>query len=109
MKFARLLCACTLILLGSVPLYASWCESCDPSNPPHGCMSTPGSNTICMFGQDYCESIWISGCARITDADEPVLTDWTVASIEVSRPDGTKVVTAPVAIAEADDRPADLQ
>ena len=71
MKFARLLCACALMLLGSVPLYAN-CETCDPWNPPHGCNVTPGSYTICMYHIDYCETIWISGCDRFTANDATV-------------------------------------
>ena len=42
-------------------------------------------------------------CTGFTEHSAPaVLAEWTVASIEVSRPtEGTKVVTAPAAVAEA--------
>ena len=103
MKLIRLTIVCSLLLLAAVPSFALPCNSCTGSEYPY-CESTPGSGTRCRFGIDTCTTISAPNCTNFTDqgAEPAMLAEWTVASIEISRPvDGTKVVTSPAAIADA--------
>jgi hypothetical protein len=56
-----------------------------------------------VIGIDTCEERLASSCNPFTDpVATAVLAEWTVASVEVSRPAaGTKVVTSSAAIADA--------
>jgi hypothetical protein len=80
MKLTRIVLACTLLLLASFPVFAlPQCKEC----VNNVCMVVPGTfeyckyvNGVCTFSTDRCS----------VSRAEPVLTDWTVASIEISRP-----------------------
>lgn len=103
MKLIRLTLACSLLLLAAVPSFAIGCRSCDGEVYPY-CVSTPNSKTRCNIGPDYCFTESAPFCTNFSEqATAPaVLAEWTVASIEISRPaEGTKVVTSPAAVAEA--------
>ena len=103
MKLIRLTLVCSLLLLAATPSFAIGCRSCDGPVYPY-CISTPDSGTRCQIGQDYCFTQPSSFCTGFSerDAAPAVLAEWTVASIEISRPaEGTKVVTAPGSIAGA--------
>lgn len=103
MKLLRLTLVCSLLLLAATPSYAIICRSCDGDVYPY-CISTPDSGTRCQIGPDYCFTQSAPFCSGFSDhaAAPAVLAEWTVASIEISRPaEGTKVVTAPAAVADA--------
>jgi hypothetical protein len=102
MKLLRFALVCCLLLITASPSFAIECSSCTAPDPPY-CESTPGSGTRCRFHIDWCETISAPSCTGFTEESvAPVLAEWTVASIEVSRPaEGTKVVTSPAAIAES--------
>jgi hypothetical protein len=106
MKLLRLSLGCTLLLLAAFPSFALSCKTCDDF-VINQCNLTPGSGTRCLFHIDYCETVSSSFCVNLADnrSPSPILADWSVASIEISRPDGTKVVTAPVALAKARTHP----
>lgn len=101
MKLLRLICACTLLLLTAVPLFALPCETCVPEGGVN-CEETPGSGTRCMWHIDYCETVSAPNCSPLASGQaQPVLADFVVASIEVKRPaQGTAVVAAPAVVAE---------
>jgi len=104
MKLLRLSLVCSLLLLAASPLFALPCSSCTAPDPPY-CESTPDSGTRCLFHIDWCEDRSAPLCTGLMEgsAAPAVLAEWTVASIEISRPaEGTKVVTAPTAVAKAD-------
>lgn len=102
MKLFRFALVCSLLLLAASPSFAIGCSTCTAPDPPY-CESNPGSGTRCQFGIDWCNEVSAPNCTRFADEPAPaMLAEWTVASIEVSRPaDGTKVVTAPAALAQA--------
>ena len=112
MKLLRLTVVCSLLLLAAVPSFAIGCRSCDGDVYPY-CISTPDSGTRCEIGQDYCftrPSSFCTGFSEEQAAAPAVLAEWTVASVEISRPsDGTKVVTAPAVVADAGLPTATLQ
>jgi hypothetical protein len=91
MKLTRLIVACTLLLLASVPLFAlPTCKACDTNNR---CVGSPNSGDKCVFVNGLCDT---APAACVSFAPEPVLADWSVASIEISRPVlDSKVVTTP--------------
>jgi len=103
MKPLRLTLVCSLLFLAASPLFAFPCESCTAPDPPY-CESTPDSGTRCSFGIDWCDTVSAPFCTGLMEGAAPaVLSEWTVASIEISRPaEGTKVATAPTAVAQAD-------
>jgi hypothetical protein len=109
MKLLRISLVCTLLLLAATPSFALGCTTCVDGDP-YGCDSTPGSGTRCLFHIDYCEnrSASCNGLAEQT-ADVPTLADWTVASIEVSRPADAQVANAQTAAAKADAHVASLK
>lgn len=102
MKLLRLTLVCSLLFLAASPSFALPCRSCDGPEYPY-CVSTPDSGTRCRIGVDWCETISAPLCTGFTEESAPaVLAEWTVASIEISRPaEGTKVVTSPAAVADA--------
>ena len=103
MKLLRFTLVCSLLLLASSPLFALPCSSCTAPDPPY-CESTPGSGTRCLFHIDWCETRSAPLCNGLAHESAPaILAEWTVASIEISRPaEGTKAVTSPAAVAQAD-------
>ena len=103
MKLLRFALAFSLLLLAASPSFALPCSSCTAPDPPY-CESTPGSGTRCLFHIDWCEDKSAPLCnGLMEESATAVLAEWTVSSIEVSRPaEGTKVVTAPGALVEAD-------
>jgi hypothetical protein len=103
MKLIRLTLVCSLLLLAAVPSFAITCSTCID----RVCQETPGTGTRCRPVINGCQTVLLPNC---TPPPAPVmLSEWTVASIEISRPAaGTKVVTTPAAVAEAAS-PATLQ
>ncbi len=111
MKLVRLTLVCSLLLLVAVPSYAIPCSTCIERQ----CVSTPGSLTRCRPIIDIfpaCETVVNLNCVGFTDdtAEPAMLAEWTVASIETSRPvEGTEVVTTPVEVAQPAVSAASLQ
>lgn len=104
MKLLRFTLVCSLLLLAATPSFAIGCRSCDGDVYPY-CISTPDSGTRCQIGVDYCFTQSSSFCTNFAPENEaaPALAEWTVASIEITRPaDGTQVVTPQTAVAVAD-------
>ena len=103
MKLLRLALASTLLLLAAFPPAAFACGVCSEVAYDQ-CDRVAGSGTRCRFTIDTCTTVAASWCTGFTDTDAvpPILADWTVLSVEISRPDGTKDVTAPVAVASAE-------
>jgi len=101
MKLLRLTLVCSLLLLAATPSYAIVCRSCDGPEYPY-CIDTPGSGTRCALGIDWCITKPSTYCdPEELAATSPVLAEWTVASVEVTRPaDGTQVVTSQTAVAD---------
>src|SRR5690349_2895892 len=86
MKLLRISAVCTLLLLAATPSFALPCFTCSDIDV-FGCDSTPGSGTRCRFHIDYCETITAPNCTGFTDqAETPTLADWSVASVEITRP-----------------------
>lgn len=103
MKFFRLITLCTLFLLVAVPSFAAPpCTYCVEEGVGP-CDNDPGAGTRCKWTGSSCQTIF-AFC--INFADETVLNEWQVASIEISRPDPAKGVTKeaaqPAAIASVD-------
>jgi hypothetical protein len=75
----RLVLACTLLLLASLPLFAlPQCGDCENNE----CVYSPFTGTPCRYdSMGNCE-IYFRNCTSLAPA--PVLADWTIASIEVS-------------------------
>ncbi|HYR28240.1 MAG TPA: hypothetical protein VEU30_07215 [Thermoanaerobaculia bacterium] len=104
MKLLRLTLVCSLLLIAATPSYAAVCRSCDGPVYPY-CIDTPGTATRCSFGVDWCITKPNSFCDPALAAElttQPaVLAEWTVASVEVTRPaEGTQVVTSQTAVAD---------
>jgi len=109
MKLLRVTLVCSLLLLAAAPTYAIGCKGC-VGNPAF-CVSTPDSGTRCTFAPRTCDEFQAT-CSGFTDqaAAPAMLAEWTVASIEISRPaEGTKVVTSPAAVTDAGLSPSALQ
>lgn len=111
MKLVRLTLVCSLLLLAAVPSYAIPCSTCIN----RVCEDTPGTGTRCRPIIDEfpnCETVSNPNCSPSPNAAAApaMLAEWTVASIEISRPaEGTKVVTTPAAATQAPVSPASLQ
>ena len=109
MKLVRFTLVCSLLLLAAIPSYAIPCSTCIDRE----CEGTPNSGTKCLpVSPEGCETRFNPSCSGFAnDAAAPaMLAEWTVASIEISRPaEGTKVVTTPAAVAQATVSPATLQ
>jgi hypothetical protein len=102
MKLSRVLLACTFLLLTAVPMFAAPpCTAClDEGTGP--CINDPDAGTRCRFTGGSCQTLF-QFC--IGFGGTPLLAEWQVASVEITRPDpategSTKVVTAPAAVAE---------
>jgi hypothetical protein len=82
MKLTRLILACTLLLLASTSLYAlPVCKECINNQ----CVYTGDSVEYCFVFNGMCDYDPWQRCSPFT-ADKPVMADWTVASIEITRP-----------------------
>jgi hypothetical protein len=104
MKLYRVILVCTLLLLAVAPTYAiPTCTEClEEGVGP--CINAPGQPYRCRFTSNGCETLLTSFCEGRSET--PVLADWKIASIEISRPapatrDLQKVVTTPSSIAQA--------
>ena len=100
MKLCRLILACTLLLLAAVPTFAlppcSYCEE-EGVGP---CLNDSGSGSHCRFSGGGCETVF-GPC--IGFADRTLLSEWNVASIEITRQDPathrlTTIVITPTTI-----------
>jgi hypothetical protein len=93
----RVILVCTLLLLAAVPSFAR--PLCGHCNEWNYCESSPGDYERCRYdlnGNCYTDF----GLCSVPRA-ATVLTEWNVASIEISRPSLDSVtVTAPAARAE---------
>lgn len=104
MKLFRVIAVCTLFLLAALPTFAApQCQDCTEWGEcgPDGFEHMP-----CRYTSSGCEN-YPSGCIGFTAAESvevSLLSDWKVASIEVTN-ELTKVVVAPSAIAQADTPP----
>jgi hypothetical protein len=103
MMKVRVILVCTLLLLAAVPTFAlPVCQECNASNR---CEALPGAIEKCY---DSGGGGTGSYCSTTPDPCSPplaatVATEWTVASIEISRPSLDSVtVTAPAARAQAE-------
>jgi hypothetical protein len=95
MKLTRFILVCTLLLLASSPLFAlPQCKDC----VNNVCTPIPGASIEpCTYVLGVCEN-YTGNC--VIPHREPVLADWTIASIEVSRPVlDAKVVATPAGAA----------
>lgn len=96
MKLTRLILACTLLLLASSPVFAlPQCGECINNV----CEYSPWSGEPCRYdSMGNCE-VYFSLCSSF--APEPVLASWTVASVEISRPNlETEIVETPTDAAD---------
>ena len=102
MKLFRVLFVCTLFLLAAVPTFAAPpCEDCNEFTgecDPDGFEHLP-----CRYTLTGCENYFkfCIGFSAADAGDTSLLSDWKVASIEITN-EQTKVVVAPAAIAQAD-------
>ncbi|HYK05938.1 MAG TPA: hypothetical protein VE974_29615 [Thermoanaerobaculia bacterium] len=101
MKLTRLILVCTLLLLASSPVFAlPQCRECINNNR---CEYTGNSFEVCTVVGGMCQFDPFKRCTTFAP-EQPVMADWTVASIEISRPaPDTNTVTTP---ADATEVPA---
>lgn len=101
----KVILVCTLLLLAAAPSFAlPLCAECNEFNH---CESVPGSIERCFSGSGYCYTT-PDRCSPTLAAS--VLTEWKVASVEISRPaHDTVTVTAPAAVAEANVAKSDVR
>ena len=92
MKLTRVILVCTLLLSAAVPTFAAPpCQMCLSETGP--CVSDPGGLRCRTIGGVCTES----GGLCIGFLNKPVLSEWQVASIELTRPDpATKALTTVV-------------
>jgi hypothetical protein len=93
----RVIAVCTLLLLTAVPSFAlPLCAECTEWNT---CESLPGSFERCRYTTTGSCYTTFERCS--IPFQGTVLAEWTVASIEISRPSQESVtVTAPAAVTE---------
>lgn len=98
----RVILVCTLLLLAAVPSFAL--PNCRDCNALNRCQITETAIAECRWGPGFCETfVPTLGCNVSYSAT--VLTEWQVASIEISRPSLDSVtVTAPSEVAAAEVR-----
>jgi hypothetical protein len=110
MKLFRLVLVCGLLLLAATPTLAFPCRGCSDPEYPY-CQFEPGSGYRCINGPDWCELIPAPSCNPFTaQTASAMLAEWTVASIETTRPaEGAKVVITPAAVAEAGAAPSKVR
>jgi hypothetical protein len=102
MKLYRVILVCTLLLLAAAPSFAT--PTCTECLDASSCINAPGQASRCRFINGACETLITSNC--VGRSETPVLADWKVASIEVSRRapgsrDLQKTVVTPASIAQA--------
>lgn len=102
MKLSRVILVCTLLVSAAVPAFAAPpCALCVSDSGP--CVNDPGG-LRCRTLSGVCTE---SSGSCISFLSRPVLGEWQVASIEITRPDPavkgrtTTVVVSPTAIAQA--------
>lgn len=101
MKLLRIAFACSLLLLAAVPSFALPCEACTGSVYPY--CEPSGNHTRCLIGIDTCQDRSAPSCTPSGQPPAAMLAEWTVASIEISRPAQAKtVVSSPGVVAMAD-------
>lgn len=92
----RAVLLCTLLLLAAVPSFAlPLCQECNPFNQ---CEAVLGAFERCAydeFGNCY---TYPGRCS--TPFASPVLAEWSVAAIEISRPSDSITITAPAVVTE---------
>ena len=93
----RVILVCTLLLLAASPSFSlPLCKECNAQNP---CEAIPGSIERCRILTGGICDTFPGSCSM--PRETTVLSDWTVASIEISRPALDSVtVTAPAAVPE---------
>ena len=100
MKLSRVILVCTLLLSAAVPMFAlPPCMYCLDEVGP--CVNDPGGVRCRVIG-GVCQELPGSCIGFLS---RPVLGEWQVASIEITRPDPvtkapTTVVISPTAIAQ---------
>jgi hypothetical protein len=97
MKLTRLILVCTLLLLASSVFALPVCKECLNGQ----CVYTGDGIEVCFStGPGMCDTK-PDRCSTFSP-DDPVMSDWTVASIEITRPApaAKTVPTAPAAPAE---------
>ena len=104
MKLYRVILVCTLLLLAAAPSFAiPTCTEClEEGVGP--CINAPAQPYRCRFINGACHTELTSFCAGRSES--PVLADWKIAAIEITRPapatqDLQKVATAPASAAPA--------
>lgn len=103
MKFSRVILVCTLLLLAAAPTFAE--PTCTECLDTSTCINAPGQASRCRFVSGACQTLITSNC--IGRSESPVLADWKVASIEISRVEPAtgelqKVVITPAKVAQAE-------
>lgn len=98
----RVILICTLLLLAAVPSFAL--PNCRECNALNRCQVTETATNECRMDRGFCETFPPElGCNLSRAAT--VLTEWQVASIEISRPSLDSItVTASAQAAAADVR-----
>lgn len=92
----RVVLVCTLLLLAAVPSFAlDRCKECINLE----CKEVVGAFEKCYSGPGYCYTDPRVNCSH-GRSGATVLADWTVASIEISRPAQEGVETASVQVNE---------
>lgn len=103
MKLFRVVFVCTLFMLASLPTFAApQCLDCD-EGVSFDCGPDSFEHEPCRYTSSGCEN-YLKFCIGFTAADtsdSTLLSEWKVASIEVTN-EQTKVVATPAAIAQAD-------
>ena len=96
---SRVILVCTLLVLAAVPSFAlPQCKECNASN---FCSVVPGALEVCQGNGVTCDT-FPNPCSRPFQGT--VATEWTVTSIEISRPSRDSItVTAPAPAAEVRD------
>ncbi|HEV7765630.1 MAG TPA: hypothetical protein VGQ76_11560 [Thermoanaerobaculia bacterium] len=107
MKLFRVLFVCTLFLLAVSPTFAApQCQDCVNGE----CADTSSEHRPCRYTGTGCEN-YNGFCIGFSAADagvKTVLSEWKVASIEITN-ELTQVVVTPSAIAQADTPAPTLQ
>jgi hypothetical protein len=101
----RVMLVCTLLLLAAVPTFAlPVCAECVNLV----CDEVPGAIEKCSSTGSVCTTNPRERCSP--PFQSTVLTDWTVASIEISRPSLDSItITAPAVVAEVQTSPTTEQ
>lgn len=96
MKLTRLILACTLLLLTSFPLFAlPRCGACEDNE----CAFGPYNGTLCRYDSGFCETRF-GPCSTVAP-EATLASEWTVVSIEITRPAvDSKIVPTPADAAE---------